>query len=55
MDKQVETQIIQLLVKMISATSSHPPNDTKVDLTALFQVIAIPWNGISQTSAAGSL
>jgi hypothetical protein len=28
-------------VHMTSATSSHPPNDTKVDLMALFQVIAI--------------
>jgi hypothetical protein len=28
-------------VHVTSATSSHPPNDTKVDLMALFQVIAI--------------
>ena len=30
-----------VVASITSATSSHPPNDTKVDLMALFQVIAI--------------
>jgi hypothetical protein len=44
-----------VVASITSATSSHPPNDTKSDLMALFQVIAILWNGIVQPSDVGSL